>query len=250
MRIAILSRYPRVDTAEWKLALLEQLCSGGHALTIHYTRSALADQMLDGVREFGLSTLARYRQARRAPQAGAPTSVAGWAAEHGLPVHRHRRIGDAALLASVRAAAPDVMILAGADIVGAQLLAVPRIGTINPHYGMLPRYRGMNVAEWSVYHDDPVGVTVHLVDPGIDTGAIVEQAAVDIGPGETLATIRAKQQRLAAELLLRAVERFASGEVSARPQEATAGRQFYRMHPRLRAQVERKLAAGAYRPDV
>ena len=53
-------------------------------------------------------------------------------------------------------------------------------GHNQPHYGLLPRYRGMNVTEWSIYYDDPVGVTVHAVDPGIDTGEILLQETLTV----------------------------------------------------------------------
>ena len=88
--------------------------------------------------------------------------TAGWA-------YGHR-------LARLREIAPDAILLAGADIVPPAVLEIPKLGTINGHYGLLPRYRGMNVTEWSIYHDDPVGVSVHLVDSGIDTGPIVARS--------------------------------------------------------------------------
>ena len=68
-------------------------------------------------------------------------------------------------------------------------------------------------------------------------------------PGDPLESIRAKQQALSAQLLARAVARVARGDVTSKPQPAGGGRQYYRMHPRLRAQVERKLADGGYRPS-
>ena len=101
----------------------------------------------------------------------------------------------------VRSFRPDVLVLVGADIVPRALLEIPRLGTINPHYGLLPRYRGMNVTEWSIYHDDPVGVTIHAVDPGIDTGDILVRESVPVRPGATLTSVRAQQQETSARLL-------------------------------------------------
>src|SRR5204862_2560657 len=105
-------------------------------------------------------------------------------------------------IAGLRQLQPDLLILAGADIVPASVLAVPTAGTINAHYGLLPRYRGMNVAEWSVYNGDPAGVSIHVVDPGIDTGDILASEEIPLDPSETFQSLRAKQQALAARLLL------------------------------------------------
>ena len=60
-----------------------------------------------------------------------------------------------ALVASLR---PDLAVHAGAGILRAPLLALPRLGTLNAHMGVLPYYRGMNVAEWAVLNGDPVEV--------------------------------------------------------------------------------------------
>lgn len=259
MRVALISRYPRVDSAAWKRALAEGLEAVGAELAIFYTRSGLGDQLEAGLREFGaVGTARRYLDARMktrtsGPAAGGESALAqalgtlgAWADERGVPVRRFRRISDPELISSLRAFAPELAILAGADIVPAELLEVPRAGTLNPHYGLLPRYRGMNVAEWSVYNDDPVGVSVHLVDPGIDTGDILGRAAIAVKGSDTLETIRANQQRLSAELLLEAAGQAGGGWPERRAQEPEEGRQYYRMHPRLRRVVERKLADGSY----
>lgn len=253
MNVTILTRYPRVDTAEWKRVAAEGILDSGAELAIVYTRAAFVDQVQAGLREFGPGALARYREARSRPAAEAEASsptLADWAATRGVAVHRHRSIHDEDLRRSLAATAPDVLVLAGADIVPPEVLAIPEVATINPHYGLLPRYRGMNVAEWSVFHDDPVGVTVHAVDAGIDTGDIIGRETVDVVPGDTLASIRSKQQALSAELLVRVVRQLGDGTAERTPQLPEEGRQFYRMHPELRAAVERKLAHGAYRPSA
>jgi methionyl-tRNA formyltransferase len=118
---------------------------------------------------------------------------------------------------------------------------------LNAHYGLLPRYRGMNVTEWSVYHDDPLGVSVHWVDPGIDTGAIVLREPITVMPGETLAELRTKHQQAAARLLVEASRLAFAGSGQGRAQRPEEGQQYYRMHPELRLAVERKLARGEYR---
>jgi folate-dependent phosphoribosylglycinamide formyltransferase PurN len=245
MRIVLLSRFPRVDTGRWKRDLFGRLRADGHELWLVYTHSSLADLALAGLREFGWGAARRYRGARLAGAEPQPT-LSRLAADAGIPVARFDRISNPRLKTGLRDVSPDLMILLGADIVPAEVAAVPREGTINPHYGLLPGYRGMNVAEWSIRNDDPVGVTVHFVDSGIDTGAIAARRAIGVKPGDTLESIREKQRSLAVALLHETVREVAGGSIDRRPQCREDGRQYYRMHPALRAATERQLAEGRY----
>jgi folate-dependent phosphoribosylglycinamide formyltransferase PurN len=245
MKIVLLSRYPRVDTGRWKRDLVRRLHGDRHMIWLVYTDSSLADQALAGLREFGWGAGRRYRGAHSAGAEPQPT-LSRFAAEAGVRVARFRRIGSADLLGHVRHVSPDLMILLGAAIVPTGLAGLPAAGTINPHFGLLPKYRGMNVAEWSIRNDDPVGVTVHFVDSGIDTGAIAAQRVIAVEQGDTLESIREKQRRVAVELLQETVRGISGGRVDRRPQRPEEGRQYYRMHPALRAETQRKLAEGRY----
>ena len=248
MRALMVSRYPRVDTLEWKRRVGAGLLEAGVQVSVLYSRASLLDQASAGLREEGLGVLRRYLALRGGGTRERPArSLAEWATERGLLVERVRRLGDAA--PPVRLA-PDVLVLVGADIVPSSLLAVPRLGTINAHYGLLPAYRGMNVTEWSVLHADPIGVTVHLVDPGIDTGPILLQERIALEPGDTFATLRRKHQDLAARLLVRAALALRDGTARPMPQATDQGRQYYRMHPALRRMTEDRLRAQAAAVDA
>jgi len=247
MNVAILARYPRVDTAQWKQDLAARIVDGGSRLTVVYTRSSLREQLRAGLGEFGLGVVSRYRRARATPETGEDArTLSSWAAEHGIEVLRFGSVADPELSVTLAKQRIDVLVLAGADIAPAQVLAKPQIGALNAHFGLLPRYRGMNVAEWSVFHDDPVGVSVHFVDPGIDTGDIVSMRPVRVDMGDTLDTIRQKQRAEAVALLSDAIVAVETGRINRTPQLLDAGRQFYRMHPALRAYVEAKLTSGRY----
>jgi folate-dependent phosphoribosylglycinamide formyltransferase PurN len=252
VKITILTRFPRVDTLAWKRDLATRLAEAGVELSVVYTRSALRDQVRGGLREYGFDVLQKYKDLRATPRATADTrdsgeTLAAWAEQHSFRVCRFRTLRDPQCVKSLRRLEPDLIILAGADIVPAPVLEVPRLGTINPHYALLPRYRGMNVAEWSVYLDARVGLTVHCVDTGIDTGDILKRDHIPVEQGDTLETIRGKQQQRSAELLFEAAVEIGEGRCMRVPQAAGEGRQYYRMHPALRARAEEKLATGRYR---
>lgn len=251
MRIVIVSRYPLADVPAWKRQVAGRLLETGHELGVLYSRAPVADHLQAAIGWIGIDAvrraLTRDPSAAAARSGGRRRSLASWARARGVPVLLHKRLDDPECSAALRALCPDLMLLAGADIVPASLLAIPAAGAINPHYGLLPSHRGMNVTEWSIYEDHPVGVTVHYVSPGIDTGDILLSERVAVEPGDTLSTLRRKHQDAAARLLPEAVERVRSGTAQRRPQAEAEGKQYYRMHPLLAERVERKLAAGGYR---
>lgn len=150
-------------------------------------------------------------------------------------------------LNTLRGLKPDLFIHAGAGILRAPLLAIPRLGTINAHMGLLPRYRGMNVAEWSVLERQDTGCTVHLLDPGIDTGDIIATRRVDSSDCASIAALRAKMDRAQLDFLAEAVTNISvMGKLPVhRAQAEQDGRQYFTMHPDLKAVLEKRLAAGA-----
>jgi methionyl-tRNA formyltransferase len=182
------------------------------------------------------------------PSDGTPNSSFDTACrELEIPVIRVGALASPQALDAVRALRPDLAIHAGAGILRAPVLAVPRLGTLNAHMGILPDYRGMNVAEWAVLRGDAVGCTVHLIDPGIDTGDIIRVDRVDLEGVKTIAELRAAVDRRQIELLGEVVREIAvSGQIPARrPQTAAEGRQYFRMHPLLREMVTGRLSRQA-----
>src|SRR5262249_38597239 len=125
----------------------------------------------------------------------------------------------------------------------APILAVPRLGTLNAHMGLLPFYRGMNVTEWAAFNGDPVGCTAHLIDAGIDTGPIVCVQEVVTTGARTVVELRTRVDEAQIALLGRVV-RYASttGTLPLLWEQAPSiGRQFFRMHADLAAVLEREL---------
>jgi hypothetical protein len=144
---------------------------------------------------------------------------------------------------AVRALSPDVAVYAGAGILRAPLLEVPRLGTLNAHMGILPHYRGMNVAEWACFNGDAVGCTVHLITPGIDEGDILCAREVDVTESRSLAEVRRAVDKAQLALLGEVLQAIiVTGELPAYvSQTQEEGRQFFRMHEALRAVIEREL---------
>jgi methionyl-tRNA formyltransferase len=117
----------------------------------------------------------------------------------------------AAMLAPIR---PDLIICGGMPWhLPSDLLALPRLGAINIHPSLLPRHRGPAAVEWAFRNDDAeIGMTVHRMAPGFDTGAILAQGRIPIDDDDDLESLLGKMVPLTPGLLHRALERVAAGD--------------------------------------
>ena len=213
------------------------------------------------LRERGLAGVWNSVGARaRKHGAGAGTPIAGASAETGaqlLPREACRRAGipivevtslaSPAGVAAVAALQPDLAVHAGAGILRDEILRVPRLGTLNAHMGVLPRYRGMNVAEWAALEGGPVGCSVHFVAQGIDTGPVLAVRVVHTTQVRSIEELRAVVDEQQISLLgdvLRAVWERGAEMPQPLEQPPTGGLQFFRMHPELRELLAEALRAG------
>lgn len=99
-------------------------------------------------------------------------------------VTRVRSVNDPATIDLLKALKPDIVLINGTRIVSRRVLeAVPAV-FVNMHAGITPLYRGVHGGYWALAQNDRphCGVTVHVVDPGIDTGGILAQALIDPTP--------------------------------------------------------------------
>jgi len=99
----------------------------------------------------------------------------------------------------------DLLIVCGAPVLKPQIFEAPRLGTINVHFGMVPHYRGQDTLFWPLYFEDyaNIGMTLHYIDRGVDTGAIVAQGWPALAPTDTEATLTIKCMHLASDFLIR-----------------------------------------------
>lgn len=99
---------------------------------------------------------------------------------------------------------PDLMITVGAPILRPHIFAIPRLGTINVHFGIAPHYRGEDTLFWPLYCRDEhqIGVTIHQIDRGVDTGPMLAQSMVAIDSQDNEWTLEAKAARAGADLLV------------------------------------------------
>lgn len=170
-------------------------------------------------------------------------NVASFCEQRGIPVVNVGLLDSLEAIAAIKALEPDIAINAGAGILRLGLLAIPHLGTLNAHMGILPPYRGMNVAEWARVFGDVVGCTVHLIDKGIDTGDILCCRPIAIESVASVAELRNKIDKAQLQLLGEVLQYICTtGQLPPRrSQQASEGRQFFVMHPALRAWLDASL---------
>jgi len=145
------------------------------------------------------------------------------------------------LLAELR---PDLIVLGGARILKRPILERAKVAVLNAHPGLLPSYRGNDVVAWALHNGDPVGVTVHVVDAGIDTGPIVMTQELPVAKGESVNELKRKAEDLAATMMSQVVrDVMERGEIVPLPVSGTRGPLYRAMAPDMRAALDRKLSA-------
>lgn len=152
-----------------------------------------------------------------------PPPVKELALELGLPVYQPTSLRKAEALEQLHVWAPDVIVTAASGfILTAEALALPSQGTLNVHASLLPRWRGAAPIQAAILAGDAeTGITIMMTDEGLDTGPILSQRAISIGPQDTATTLHERLARLGADLLLDTLPRWLSGELKPRPQSET-----------------------------
>lgn len=117
---------------------------------------------------------------------------------------------------------PDVLVVVAYGLIlPKSVLEVPRLGCVNVHASLLPRWRGAAPVERALLAGDEItGVTIMLMEEGLDTGPILLQQPVAVDPGDTGASLRARLAERGAPLLLEALQGLADGSLRASPQPA------------------------------
>ncbi len=153
-------------------------------------------------------------------------------------------VNDPACLAALRRQAPDLIVVSGTRIIARTVIEDAGARFVNVHAGITPRYRGAHGAYWAHVEGRPAsaGVTVHLIDAGIDTGAILGRAHRAHAGGHRL-TYPLLQPRTGATVLLDSIGSILDGDLEARPSlDDTASKLWY--HPGAVAYLWRRLLHG------
>lgn len=190
-----------VGTPEFAVPSLRRIVAGGHAVAAVITQPDRAT--------------GRHRNRLTPP----PVKEA--ALELGLAVRQPASLRDPVAIAELRALNPEVMIVvAYGQILRQEVLDIPTRGVLNVHASLLPTYRGAApIAAAILACDDETGVSIMLMDAGMDTGPVLSQRRAAISPHDTRGSLSERLSHLGADLLGETLPRWLAGEIEPQPQD-------------------------------
>jgi methionyl-tRNA formyltransferase len=189
-----------------------------------------------------------------------PSPVQQMAERHAIAVRVPATLRDPAAAAEFAAIPADAAVVAAYGLIlPPPILAAPRLGCLNVHASLLPRWRGAAPIQRAILAgDEESGVTIMQMDEGLDTGPILLQEPVAIGPRTTAGELGERLARLGGRLMVEALDGLARGTLRARPQPAdgvTYAKKLRREEARLdwrlpAALLERQVRAFAPAPGA
>jgi methionyl-tRNA formyltransferase len=139
----------------------------------------------------------------------------------GIAVYQPEKIKSDQGYEYFRRVAPDtVVIIAYGQIISQRLVQIPRLGWINLHASLLPKYRGAAPINWAIVNGETrTGLTTMQIDAGLDTGPTLLKYETEIGADETAPQLTARLAEAGAPLIVETLRKLASGEIQPAPQD-------------------------------
>ena len=152
-----------------------------------------------------------------------PPPVKIVAQELGIPVIQPQKLRQPEAVQQLKEWNPDLIVVAAfGQILRPEVLDLPRYGCINIHASLLPRWRGAAPIQAAILAGDArTGITIMKMDPGLDTGPMLRQQAIPIGPEDTGGSLFEKLSQLGGQLLLETLPDYVSGKSVPQPQPET-----------------------------
>lgn len=189
-----------MGTPQFGVPALEQLTKGEHQVVAVYTQPD---------RPVGRGRIST------------PSAVKRTALAHGLPVFQPPSLKATAEVERLAELKPDVIVVAAfGQLLSQQVLDIAPFGCLNVHPSLLPRHRGASPIPAAILGgDEETGVTIMLMDVGLDTGPILAQKAIPMEPEDTAESLGAKLAQLGAELLGQTLPRWLDRCLTPQPQD-------------------------------
>jgi methionyl-tRNA formyltransferase len=155
-----------------------------------------------------------------------PPPVARFAREHGLPLYQTATLKTEPARAPIVAAQPDVIVVASFGLLlPRSILELPPLGCLNVHPSLLPRHRGASpIPATLLAGDHETGVTIMLMDAGLDSGPILAQRTLPVRPEDDALSLEASLALLGAALLVETLPRWAAGAITPQPRRCSPAR--------------------------
>jgi methionyl-tRNA formyltransferase len=184
---------------------------------------AFAVPALESLLRSGHRVVAVYTQPDRPAGRGRRLQVSpvkDCALHHGIPIEQPLTLRDDSVREQLASYQVDVMVVVAYGLIlPPAVLGIPRLGCLNIHASLLPRWRGAAPIQRALLAGDrQTGVGIMQMEAGLDTGPVFIERAVDIAPRDTAGSLHDKLAALGADALLEALERLIAGTLQPRPQ--------------------------------
>ncbi len=178
---------------------------------------------LDAMRRAGYEAAAVCTKADRPKNRGmkmAFSPVKEYAVQAGIPVLQPETLKTEEAVSLLRGVGADLfVVVAYGKLLPRAVLDIPKLGCINVHGSLLPKYRGAAPIQWAVLNGEKeTGVSVMYLAEGMDSGDVIDTASLEIGEYETFGSVYERMKTLGGELLVKVLPRFAAGKPAALPQ--------------------------------
>ncbi len=166
-----------------------------------------------------------------------PTPVKAKALELGLPVIEVDDLKSVEFANRISELAPDLLVVVAFRVLPVSILKIPKIGSVNLHASLLPKYRGAAPIHWAIIHgEEKTGCTIFFLDEKVDTGKVVLQRETEIGWEETTGDVYERLRLMGSDALVDAIHMIDSGSYQLAAQndaEATPAPKLFKEHCRI-----------------
>jgi methionyl-tRNA formyltransferase len=151
------------------------------------------------------------------------SAVKKYAVEHGLPLLQPLKLKDPAFVQALQDCKADLQVVVAFRMLPEVVWQMPRLGTLNLHGSLLPKYRGAAPINHAIINGEKeTGVTTFFLQHEIDTGDVIQQRKIEIGPDETAGELHDRMMAVGAEVVLETVNAIRDGVVTTYPQPDAA----------------------------
>lgn len=238
MKITILLRYPKVEKNKWKIELIDKLINDNYEVSIIFGESSYWRHLRVALKEYGLEIF----KTKKSIDSEKSVKLYNYYKDK-LYVAKVNDLNSQKSESVIKKINPDYILLLGSGIIRKNILILPQKCCVHCHHGYLPDIRGVSTAEWSIYLNNKVYITTHIVDPGVDTGDILARREIPLTREDTIVSVRKKCRVYSVDLLYDTFKMLKSGEFKEEKQSKADGKQYFLMHPFFKNLVDEKLAA-------
>lgn len=162
------------------------------------------------------------------------SAVKQFAQAHHLPILQPEKLKSPEFIEALRQWKPDIQVVVAFRMLPEMIWSLPPMGTLNVHGSLLPQYRGAAPINWAIIHGEKeTGVTTFQLQHAIDTGAILLQDRIPIGPNSTAGEIHDTMMEVGAQLLVKTLHGLMDNTIKAVPQEQIIGNNALKHAPKI-----------------